>query len=149
MKEKKDLAQRIGHYARYLKTLVFIRRLLGITSVAAGVVMIVMPVHSSVFWIGFNAFCFSLILFVISRPLVGAVRSVLEGAEALQALCEDCDAGDALYKWREEHLLADWSEPEVQTLLRNQIESKERFLDTHPFIKDRESYLARFHALLR
>ena len=139
MNEKKDLTQKIGHYRKYLKILVFVRNLLGITGVGGGVTAIAMPSTSFLFWIGFQVFCLAVALLLSLLPLVSAVRSNLRSAEALQATQEYCDADDALDRWRLNHWLADWNGKEAQELIRRRIETRKRFLETHPFIKDEES----------
>lgn len=147
MKELKVRAENLNHYRRYLKILVFVRNFLGIVGIVAGIIMIVVPVNSLLFWVGFQVFCFAFAVFLPLSPLVSAVRANLYSSEALQATREDCDAADALDRWRMEHWLVDWDSPEAQELVRKRIEAKKRFLSTHPFIKDEES-LVRLQALL-
>ncbi len=139
MKESEVSAENINHYSKYLKILVFVRNLLGITGVVGGVTAIAMPPTSFLFWIGFQVFCLAVALLLSLLPLVSAVRSNLRSAEALQATQEYCDADDALDRWRLNHWLADWNGKEAQELIRRRIETRKRFLETHPFIKDEES----------
>lgn len=138
MKEK-ALAEVINRYRRNLKILVFTRNLFGITGGLAGVTVIAVPATSFFFWVGFQIFCLAVALLLSLLPLVSAVRGNIRSAEALQATQEDCDAGDALDKWRLNHRLVDWASKEAQELIRRRIETKKRFLETHPFIKDEYS----------
>lgn len=148
MKETKTRDGSVNHYRRYLKILVFVRNFLGIIGVAAGITAIAVPVTSHLFWIGFLVLCLAVALLLPLLTRVSAVRSSVHSSEALQATREDCDAADALDIWRLNQWLVDWNSRDAQELIRRRIETRKRFLETHPFIKDEES-ITRLQAQLR